>query len=138
MKMDSRVTVEAAVSVYDVETVDEAVSIAIAKTGKMLNPDLNYVDIGKSSVDQVEDDADVEPGFVAAGEGLVGLELEMSVFGVEDEQHAARVVQKEIGQQLTDIPLEILSVEPLEDENEEEESAEEDDELPEFDELVEE
>lgn len=136
--MDSRVTVEAAVSVYDVETVDEAVSIAIAKTGKMLNPDLNYVDIGKSSVDQVEDDADVEPGFVAAGEGLVGLELEMSVFGVEDEQHAARVVQKEIGQQLTDIPLEILSVEPLEDENEEEESAEEDDELPEFDELVEE
>ena len=31
--------------VYDVETPDEAVRIAISKTGEMLNPDLNYVEI---------------------------------------------------------------------------------------------
>ncbi|MFW6321694.1 MAG: DUF555 domain-containing protein, partial [Halohasta sp.] len=43
--MDCRVVVEAAVPVYDVETVDEAVRIAISKTGEMLNPDLNYVEI---------------------------------------------------------------------------------------------
>ena len=43
--MDCRVVVEAAVPVYDVETTDEAVRIAISKTGEMLNPDLNYVEI---------------------------------------------------------------------------------------------
>ena len=43
--MDCRVVVEAAVPVYDVETADEAVRIAISKTGEMLNPDLNYVEI---------------------------------------------------------------------------------------------
>jgi len=43
--MDCRVVVEAAVPVYDVETADEAIRIAISKTGEMLNPDLNYVEI---------------------------------------------------------------------------------------------
>ena len=43
--MDCRVVVEAAVPVYDVGTADEAVRIAISKTGEMLNPDLNYVEI---------------------------------------------------------------------------------------------
>ncbi|MFB6163881.1 MAG: DUF555 domain-containing protein, partial [Haloarculaceae archaeon] len=36
--MNCRVVVEAAVPVYDVETSDEAVRIAISKTGEMLNP----------------------------------------------------------------------------------------------------
>ena len=43
--MDCRVVVEAAIPVYNVETADEAVRIAISKTGGMLNPDLSYVEI---------------------------------------------------------------------------------------------
>ncbi len=136
--MDCRVTVEAAVSVYDVETVDEAVSIAISKTGKMLNPDLNYVDINKS------DNDGKEPAFVAADEGLVGLELVMTVFNVEGDEHAARVARKEIGQQLSNVPLVVKEIEVIDDDESEQtdgeekemEGDEETDGLPEFEDIV--
>jgi uncharacterized protein (UPF0212 family) len=109
--MDCRVVVEAAVPVYDVETPDEAVRIAISKTGELLNPDLNYVEIsmGERSCPHCGDDLD--PAFVAADESLVALELEMSVFNVERAEHASRIARKEIGQRLENIPLEVLSVE---------------------------
>ena len=45
LDMDYAVTLEAAVPVYNVETPNEAVRIAISKTGDMLNPDLKYVEI---------------------------------------------------------------------------------------------
>ncbi|MFC6785604.1 DUF555 domain-containing protein [Halobaculum halobium] len=112
--MDCRVVVEAAVPVYDVETTDEAVRIAISKTGKMLNPDLNYVEISMGSRTS-PDGEQLPPAFVAADEALVALELEMSVFNVEREEHAARIARKEIGQRLHEIPLTVLRVEPLED-----------------------
>jgi len=109
--MDCRVVVEAAVPVYDVETPDEAVRIAISKTGELLNPDLNYVEIsmGERTCPHCGDELD--PAFVAADESLVALELEMSVFNVERTEHAARIARKEIGQRLENIPLEVLSVE---------------------------
>ncbi|QZP37979.1 DUF555 domain-containing protein [Halobaculum magnesiiphilum] len=112
--MDCRVVVEAAVPVYDVETTDEAVRIAISKTGEMLNPDLNYVEISMGTRTS-PDGEQLPPAFVAADEALVALELEMSVFNVEREEHAARIARKEIGQRLHDIPLKVLRVEPLED-----------------------
>jgi uncharacterized protein (UPF0212 family) len=86
------------------------VRIAISKTGEMLNPDLNYVEIsmGERSCPHCGDELD--PAFVAADESLVALELEMSVFNVERDEHAARIARKEIGQHLENIPLEILSV----------------------------
>ena len=109
--MDCRVVVEAAVPVYDVETADEAVRIAISKTGEMLNPDLNYVEIsmGERSCPHCGDE--LGPAFVAADESLVALELEMSVFNVERTEHASRIARKEIGQRLENIPLEVLVVE---------------------------
>jgi len=110
--MDCRVVVEAAVPVYDVETTDEAVRIAISKTGEMLNPDLNYVEISMGTRTS-PDGEQLPPAFVAADEALVALELEMSVFNVEREEHAARIARKEIGQRLHDIPLKIVRVEPL-------------------------
>lgn len=115
--MDCRVVVEAAVPVYDVQSADEAVRIAISKTGEMLNPDLNYVEIsmGERSCPHCGDQLD--PAFVAADESLVALELEMSVFNVERNEHAARIARKEMGQYLENIPLEILSV-TVEDEDE--------------------
>lgn len=154
--MDCRVVVEAAVPVYDVETADEAVRIAISKTGEMLNPDLNYVEINMGERVCPHCDEAMDPAFVAADESLVALELEMTVFNVEREEHASRIARKEIGQRLENIPLEVLEVEVLEgtDEAETETTADtpeadetvadepgqrdddESDELPEFEDLI--
>ncbi len=115
--MDCRVVVEAAVPVYDVGTADEAVRIAISKTGEMLNPDLNYVEISMGERACPHCHEELEPAFIAADEGLVALELEMTVFNVERDEHAARIARKEIGQRLENIPLEVLEVEVIEDED---------------------
>jgi len=141
--MDCRVVVEAAVPVYDVETPDEAIRIGIAKTGEMLNPDLNYVEIEMGSRTSPSGE-ELPPAFIAADEALVALELEMTVFNVEQEEHASRIARKEIGQRLENVPLTVLSVERLEEESEDDESdtsADEDDDedlIPEFEELVDE
>ncbi|MFB6305365.1 MAG: DUF555 domain-containing protein [Haloferacaceae archaeon] len=153
--MDCRVVVEAAVPVYDVETSDEAIRIAIAKTGEMLNPDLNYVEISMGSRTSPEGE-ELPPAFIAADEALVALELEMTVFNVEQPEHASRIARKEIGQRLENVPLKVLEVEELEDEEDEgdgdgeegdvgdegetdgeESESSDDDLLPEFEDLVE-
>jgi uncharacterized protein (UPF0212 family) len=122
--MNCRVVVGAAVPVYDVETPDEAVRIAISKTGEMLNPDLNYVEInmGERSCPHCGDELD--PAFIAADESLVALELEMTVFNVEREEHASRIARKEIGQRLSNIPLDVLEIEILEEDDDDETEAE--------------
>jgi len=149
--MNCRVVVEAAVPVYDVETPDEAVRIAISKTGELLNPDLNYVEINMGERSCPHCGEELDPAFIAADESLVALELEMTVFNVEREEHASRIARKEIGQRLENIPLTVLEVEVIEDEDEEDETEEdteveseserdrdEDDEvLPEFEDLIE-
>ncbi|MFC6874457.1 DUF555 domain-containing protein [Halobellus marinus] len=114
--MDCRVVVEAAIPVYDVTTPDEAIRIAISKTGEMLNPDLSYVEISMGSRTSPEGE-ELSPAFIAADEALVALELEMTVFNVEREQHASRIARKEIGQRLDNVPLKVLSVEEIEDED---------------------
>jgi len=148
--MNCRVVVEAAIPVYDVQTPDEAVRIAISKTGEMLNPDLNYVEINMGSRTSPSGE-DLPPAFIAADEALVALELEMTVFNVEREEHASRIARKEIGQRLENIPLTVLDVEVLEEEDEGETDAEasddtddsdeetgddSDDVLPEFEDLI--
>ncbi|EMA52802.1 MULTISPECIES: DUF555 domain-containing protein [Halococcus] len=147
--MDCRVVVEAAVPVYDVETADEAVRIGISKTGEMLNPDLNYVEIEMGTRTSPSGE-ELEPAFIVADEALVALELEMTVFSVEREEHAARIARTEIGQRLENIPLEVLEIEVLDDDGDAEETEsnegeseesetetdETDDVLPEFDELL--
>ncbi|KAB1198872.1 MULTISPECIES: DUF555 domain-containing protein [Haloferax] len=139
--MDCRVVVEAAVPVYDVETEDEAIRIAISKTGEMLNPDLKYVEINMGSRTTPSGES-LPPAFIAADEALVALELEMTVFNVEQEEHASRIARKEIGQRLENIPLKVLSVEVLEDDSanadgEGDEAADDEELIPEFDDLVE-
>jgi uncharacterized protein (UPF0212 family) len=118
--MNCRVVVEAAVPVYDVETEDEAIRIAISKIGEMLNPDLNYVEINTGTRTSPSGE-ELEPAFIAADEGLVALELEMKVFNIESEEHASRVARKEIGQLLSDIPLSVIEVEEIEEEIDESE-----------------
>lgn len=143
--MDCRVVVEAAVPVYDVGSADEAVRIAISKTGDMLNPDLNYVEITMGERHCPHCGEELEPAFVAADESLVALELEMTVFNVEREEHASRIARKEIGQRLENIPLEVLEVETIEededgsaDASDDDSTADDDDVLPEFDDLIDE
>jgi len=123
--MNCRVVVEAAVPVYDVETPDEAVRIAISKTGEMLNPDLNYVEINMGERSCPHCGEEQEPAFIAADESLVALELEMTVFNVERDEHAARIARKEIGQRLDNIPLEVVEIEQI-DEDDESETDEDD------------
>ncbi|KDE59444.1 hypothetical protein EL22_21955 [Halostagnicola sp. A56] len=123
--MNCRVVVEAAVPVYDVETENEAIRIGISKTGEMLNPDLNYVEINMGSRTSPSGE-ELEPAFIAADEALVALELEMTVFNVEREEHASRIARKEIGQRLENIPLEVLRVEVIEDEDDDAEAVEDD------------
>jgi len=140
--MDCRVVVEAAVPVYDVGTADEAVRIAISKTGEMLNPDLNYVEINMGERHCPHCDEALEPAFIAADESLVALELEMTVFNVERNEHASRIARKEIGQRLQNIPLDIVEIEQLPDEESESsdepsDEADDDDILPEFEDLIE-
>lgn len=145
--MDCRVVVEAAVPVYDVQTSDEAVRIAISKTGEMLNPDLNYVEINMGDRTCPHCGDTIDPAFIAADESLVALELEMTVFNVEREEHASRIARKEIGQRLENIPLEVLEVEVLEDKesvsaeaedgSDTEEIDDDEDVLPEFEDLIE-
>jgi len=146
--MDCRVVVEAAVPVYDVETPDEAIRIAIAKTGEMLNPDLNYVEIEMGSRTSPSGE-ELPPAFIAADEALVALELEMKVFNVEQEEHASRIARKEIGQRLESVPLSVLRVDPMESNDEDADEADatadeetddqgDDDLIPEFEELVDE
>jgi uncharacterized protein (UPF0212 family) len=153
--MDCRVVVEAAIPVYDVGSVDEAVRIAISKTGDMLNPDLNYVEISVGQRSCPHCGEERSPAFVAADEALVALELEMTVFNVEDEEHASRIARKEIGQRMQKVPLDVLRVETIEDtdsetdetqsndednertqESSSDEDESEDDILPEFDDLI--
>ena len=155
--MNCRVVVEAAVPVFDVETEDEAIRIAISKTGEMLNPDLNYVEINMGERTSPSGE-ELPPAFIAADEALVALELEMTVFNVEREEHASRIARKEIGQRLENIPLEVIDVEVLEEEDveaetddaeseqtesqdnaesTEDERGDEDDVLPEFEDLIE-
>ncbi|EMA58347.1 hypothetical protein C468_15971 [Halorubrum kocurii JCM 14978] len=124
--MDCRVVVEAAVPVYDVETADEAVRIAISKTGEMLNPDLNYVEI-ETGTRTSPGGEELPPAFIAADEALVALRLQMDVFNVDREEHASRVARKEIGQRLRNIPLKVLQVEEMERESAERSTAEDSD-----------
>ncbi|GGJ01203.1 hypothetical protein GCM10008995_08860 [Halobellus salinus] len=148
--MDCSVVVEAAIPVYDVTTADEAVRIAISKTGGMLNPDLSYVEISMGSRRSPTGE-ELPPAFIAADEALVALELEMTVFNVEQEEHASRIARKEIGQRLENVPLKVLSVEELDADDDTETRSDDadddasdagstddaDDLIPEFDDLVE-
>ena len=146
--MDCRVVLEAAVPVYDVATPEAAVGAAISKIGKSLNPELSYVDIEPRSRRSPRG-AELPPATVAAGEGLVALELGMTVYDVEGADHAVTIARSEIGRRLEGIPLERVSCSPIDEDDsdstepetvEEKDADEVDDQetlLPEFEEMVE-
>jgi uncharacterized protein (UPF0212 family) len=109
-----RVTLEAAWLVKDINTVDDAMGVAVAEAGKRLNPDLEYVEIDVGSTQCPACREPFDSVFMAANTALVGLALEMKVFDAENEEHAARIAKSVIGKALKNIPLNVVEVIELE------------------------
>jgi uncharacterized protein (UPF0212 family) len=133
MPLDCRVTLEAGVQVVDVAGTDEAVRVAISRVGEALNPDLSYVDI-EPATRTTDDGEELPPAFVAADEALVALELSLTVFNAESEEHAERIARTDVGEQLGDVPLTVTAVEVVEERDGADEDA--DDDLPEFEDVI--
>ncbi len=106
-----RVTLEAAWLVKDVESVDDAMNIAISEIGKLLNPDLNFVDIEVGTTSCPACGEAFDSVFMAAGTALVGVLLEMKVYDAQSEEHAARIAKSTIGKVLKNTPLNVVEVE---------------------------
>ena len=107
------VLVEAAWIVKDVKSIDDAIGVAIAEAGKRLNPELDFVEVevGQTSCPYCGETLDSV--FLTANTAIVGLVLQMKVFDAENEDHAARIAKSVIGRALRNIPLSVVSVEPI-------------------------
>lgn len=108
------VTLEAAWLVKSVDSVEDAMNIAISEVGKKLNPDLNFVEIEVGSTNCPACAEAFDSVFMAAGYALVGILLEMKVYDAESEEHAARIAKSTIGKALKDTPLDVVDVEEFE------------------------
>lgn len=105
------VALEAAWLVRDVETVDDAIGVAVSEAGKRLNQqDLAYVDVEIGLADCPACGEPFDAGFIAAGTALIGLVLEMTVFNAESREHATRIAKSEVGGALRDVPIEVIEV----------------------------
>ncbi len=145
--MDCRVVLEAAVPVYDVATPEAAVDTGVSKVRALLSSEMDDVEVEPRTRRSPRGTA-LPPATVAADEGLVALELGMTVYDVESEEHAVRIARGEIGQRLDGIPLERRTCspvdggeddaeEPADDDESEAEPASDEQLLPEFEEMVE-
>lgn len=113
------VAMEAAWLVRDVDSVDDAIGVAVSEAGKRLNQTgLEYVDVDAGIANCPACGEPFDAGFIAASTALVGLMLELKVFNAESEDHAARIGKSEVGGALRDVPLEVIeTVEYEEDES---------------------
>lgn len=112
------VALEAAWLVREVETVDDAIGVAVSEAGKRLNDaDLQYVEVDVGATGCPACGEPFDSAYLAAETALVGLALELEVFNAENEEHAARIAQSEIGGALRDVPLSVVEVQetPAED-----------------------
>ena len=108
------VTLEAAWLVKNVESVEDAMNIAISEVGKQLNPDLNFVEIEVGTTSCPACGEAFDSVFMSAGYALVGIILEMKVYDAESEEHAARIAKSTIGRALKNTPLDVVDVEEFE------------------------
>jgi len=108
------VTLEAGWFVKNIDTVEDAMNIAISEVGKLLNPDLNFVEIEIGTTSCPSCGESFDSVFMAAGTALVGILLEMKVYDAESEEHAARIAKSTIGKALKNTPLNVVDVEDFE------------------------
>lgn len=109
-----RVTLETAWLVKSVDSVEDAMNIAISEVGKLLNPDLKFVEIEVGATTCPACGEAFDSVFMAAGTALVGILLEMKVYDAESEEHAARIAKSTIGKPLKNAPLDVVDVEEFE------------------------
>jgi uncharacterized protein (UPF0212 family) len=108
------VTLEAAWLVKSVESVEDAMNIAISEVGKLLNPDLSFVEIEVGTTSCPACGEAFDSVFMAASTALVGILLEMKVYEAESEEHAARIAKSTIGKVLRNTPLNVVDIEEFE------------------------
>lgn len=121
------VALEAAWLVRDVNSVDDAIGVAVSEAGKRLNQQgLEYVDVEVGLADCPACGEPFDAGFIAASTALIGLVLEMKVFNAESNEHAARIAKSEIGGALRDVPIDVIETIEYEEDEEMEFSREQD------------
>ncbi len=112
--MDYRVVLEAAWLVRDVDTVDDAIGVAISEAGSRLNDTgLKYVEVEVGATGCPYCAEPFESAFLAADTAIVGLDLEMDVFNAESVEHAVRIAKGEIGGALRNVPLKVIDTHEL-------------------------
>jgi hypothetical protein len=107
------VTLEAAWLVKNVETVEDAMRIAISEIGKKLNPDLNFVEIEVGTTRCPACGESFDSVFLAADTALVGILFEMKVYEAKSEEHGARIAKATIGKALKDASLNVIDIEEI-------------------------
>jgi uncharacterized protein (UPF0212 family) len=107
---DYVVTLESAWVIKDVESLDDAVGIAVSEAGKRLNPSAKYVEVEPGMLECPFCEGELNSALVVANTALVGLLLEMKVFRAESEDHAAKIAKSVVGKALRDIPLQVKEV----------------------------
>ncbi|QZA89333.1 DUF555 domain-containing protein [Salinarchaeum sp. IM2453] len=114
------VAMEAAWLVRDVESVDDAIGVAVSEAGKRLNDkDMDYVEVDVGRTDCPACGEPFDSAFIAADTALVGLGLEMKVFNADTQEHAERIAKSEVGGALRDVPLSVVETIEMEDEEDE-------------------
>ena len=113
---DYIVTLEAGWTVKNIETVQDAIGIAVSEAGKRLNPSAKFVDVDVLNMPCPYCGREINSALVIANTGLVGLLLSMKVFNAENSEHAEHIAKSVIGKALRDISLTTYSIEILETE----------------------
>lgn len=105
------VAMEAAWLVRDVEAIDDAIGVAVSEAGKRLNSeDMDYVEVEVGATGCPACGEPFDSAFIAADTALVGLGLEMEVFNADSEEHASRIAKSEVGGALRDVPLSVVEI----------------------------
>ena len=115
---DYRVTLEAAWTVKDVATTQDAIGIAVSEAGKRLHPSAKFVDVDVMVMPCPYCGEELNRALVVARTGIVGLLLSMKLFNAEGEEHAERIAKSVIGRAVRDIPLATYSITTCEAEEE--------------------
>ena len=109
--MNYLVAMEAAWLVRDVDSVDDAIGVAVSEAGKRLNQaDMQYVEVDVGVTGCPACGEPFDSAFIAADTALVGLALEMEVFNADSEEHASRIAKSEVGGALRDVPLSVVEI----------------------------
>ncbi|MDR2855662.1 MAG: DUF555 domain-containing protein [Methanomicrobiales archaeon] len=110
---DYQVILESAWYIRDVQSIDDAIGIAISEAGKRLNPTAKFVDVETGFLSCPYCSEELPAGLLIANTAFVGLRMEMKVFNAESEDHAGKIARKTIGRALQNIPLDVIEVNEL-------------------------